>query len=192
MSSLILESHVRDGLEVAREIGLPGEVAAFIPEHQGTTLMQYFYEKAVELDPEVEERDYRYPGPRPQTKETALIMLADASEAIVRSLDDHSPKKLRGALSRLFEARMSDGQLDDCGLTMADLNKVRDAFIHVLTGVFHGRVKYQWQKRGGEKELEGAAGRRVFYPELETAIGTRKTPSGFASTSQATSKARRR
>ena len=147
MSSLILESHVRDGLEVAREIGLPGEIAAFIPEHQGTTLMQYFYEKAAGLDPEVEEIDYRYPGPRPQSKETALIMLADASEAIVRSLDDHSPKKLRGALTRLFEARIADSQLDDCGLTMADLNKVRDAFIHVLTGVFHGRVKYQWQKR---------------------------------------------
>ena len=110
----------------------------------------------------------------------------------MRSLDDHSPKKLRGALTRLFEARIADGQLDDCGLTMADLNKVRDAFIHVLTGVFHGRVKYQWQKEGGEEALGGATGTRVFYPELETAIGTRETPRGFASTSRATSKARRR
>jgi putative nucleotidyltransferase with HDIG domain len=192
MSSLILESHVRDGLEVAREIGLPGDVACFIPEHQGTTLMQYFYEKATELDPEVEERDYRYPGPRPQTKETGLVMLADASEAIVRSLDDHNPKKVRAALARLFEVRISDGQLDDCRLTMADLAKIREAFTHVLIGVFHGRVKYQWQKDGGEDALAETKGSRVFYPELETAIGTRGTPGGFASSSQATRQVRRR
>ena len=187
MSSLILESHVRDGLEMAKEIGLPGKVAAFIPEHQGTTLMQYFYNKALELDPEVEELDYRYPGPRPQTKETGIVMLADASEAIVRSLDDHSPKMLRAALSRLFEARISDGQLDDCGLSMRDLKKIREAFTHVLTGVFHGRIKYQWQKGDGEKALGESKGPRVFHPELETAIGTRESPSGFTGSSPTSS-----
>jgi len=188
MSSLILESHVREGLELAREIGLPDDVAAFIPEHQGTTLMQYFFKKAQETDPEAEERDYRYPGPRPRTKETGIVMLADAAEATVRSLSDHSPNKIRAVLSRLFETRISDGQLDDCGLTMADLARIRDAFTHVLTGVFHGRVKYQWQKDGGEEALGGGKGTRVFYPELETGIGTRSRPGEFASSSQAADK----
>jgi hypothetical protein len=191
MSSLILESHVREGLEMAREIGLPREVAAFIPEHQGTTLMQYFFTKAQEMDPEVEEKDYRYPGPRPQSKETALVMLADAAEATVRSLDDQSTKKIRGALTRLFEARIRDGQLDDCGLTMADLNRIRDAFAHVLTGVFHGRVKYQWQKKGGEEALGESKGTRVFHPELETAIGSREAPGEFAGSGQAGRQERR-
>jgi hypothetical protein len=191
MSSLILESHVREGLEMAREIGLPKEVAAFIPEHQGTTLMQYFFTKAQEMDPEVEEKDYRYPGPRPQSRETALVMLADAAEATVRSLDDQSTKKIRGALTRLFEARIRDGQLDDCGLTMADLNRVRDSFAHVLNGVFHGRVKYQWQKKGGEEALGESKGTRVFHPELETAIGSREAPGEFAGSGQAGRQERR-
>ncbi len=183
MSSLILESHVREGLEVAREVGLPNRVAAFIPEHQGTTLMQYFYNKALELDPEVDERDYRYPGPRPQSKETAIVMLADAAEATVRSLDEHTPNRIRAVLARLFEARISDGQLDECGLTMANLAKIRDAFTHVLTGVYHGRVKYQWQMAGGEAALEGGE-QRVFHPELETGIGMREAAHGFARPSE--------
>jgi putative nucleotidyltransferase with HDIG domain len=175
MSSLILESHVREGMELAREIGLPRAVAAFIPEHQGTTLMQYFYTKALELDPEVEELDYRYPGPRPQSRETAIIMLADAAEAIVRSLDEQSLKNIRTAIARLFEVRLADGQLDECGLTMADLVRIREAFAHVLAGVYHGRVKYQWQREGAERRAAAPDAERVFYPELETGIGEGST-----------------
>jgi putative nucleotidyltransferase with HDIG domain len=185
MSSLILESHVRDGLELAREIGLPDRVAAFIPEHQGTTLMQYFFTKAQELDPEVDERDYRYPGPKPQSRETAVVMLADAAEATVRSLDEPSAKKIRAALGRLFEARMADGQLDDSGLSLSDMPRIREAFVHVLTGVFHTRVKYQWQRAGGEEALAESKGRRVFHPELETGIGSREAASAFAGSSAA-------
>jgi len=170
MSSLILESHVREGLELAREIGLPRAVAAFIPEHQGTTLMQYFYNKAAESDPEVDERDYRYPGPKPQSKETAIVMLGDAAEATVRSLDEQTPNRIRMVLSRIFDLRIRDGQLDEYGLTIADMARVREAFTHVLTGVFHGRVKYQWQKDGGEERAGGGSGERVFHPELETGI----------------------
>jgi putative nucleotidyltransferase with HDIG domain len=190
MSSLILESHVREGLELAREIGLPGQVAAFIPEHQGTTLMQYFYNKALELDPEVEERDYRYPGPRPRTKETAIVMLGDAAEATVRSLDEQSPQRIRAVLDRIFELRTSDGQLDECGVTVSDLAKIREAFTHVLSGVFHGRVKYQWQKDGGEEQLGAAAAERVFHPELETGLGTETIPGSrsYAAVSQAPGK----
>jgi cyclic-di-AMP phosphodiesterase PgpH len=183
MSSLILESHVREGLELARDVGLPRAVAAFIPEHQGTTLMQYFFNKAQELDPEVEERDYRYPGPRPQSKETAIVMLADAAEATVRSLDDPSPKRIRVALDRLIEARLADRQLDECGLTVADLARVREAFTHVLSGVLHSRVKYPWQTAGGERALGESHGTRVFRPELETGIVSIEVPGEFAGTS---------
>ena len=184
MSSLILESHVREGLELARAIGLPKRVADFIPEHQGTTLMQYFYNKAMEQDPEVDERDYRYPGPKPQSKETAIVMLADTAEATVRSLDDPTPNKIRATLAKMFEARIADGQLDESGLSLSDLPKIRDAFTHVLSGVYHGRVKYQWQKEGGEDALEGGREERVFHPELETAIGTGEAPGGAASPPQ--------
>ena len=191
MSSLILESHVREGLELAREIGLPRTVAAFIPEHQGTTLMQYFFNKALEMDPEVEERDYRYPGPRPQSKETAVVMLADAAEATVRSLDDPSPKRIRAALDRLFDARFGDGQLDDCGLTVADLTKVREAFTHVLSGVLHSRVKYPWQTAGGERALGESGGAHVFHPELETGIVSIEVSGELASTSAGSGSLRR-
>jgi hypothetical protein len=180
MSSLILESHVSEGLELAREIGLPHQVAAFIPEHQGTTLMQYFYNKAAEQDPEVDENDYRYPGPKPQSKETAIVMLADAAEATVRSLDEQSPKRIRAVLARILEMRAADGQLDECGLTVRDLSRIREAFTHVLTGVFHGRVKYQWQKDGGEARLAGEEPERVIHPELETGLGTRDLPQPYA------------
>jgi hypothetical protein len=191
MSCLILESHVREGLELAREIGLPRAVAAFIPEHQGTTLMQYFFNKALEMDPEVEERDYRYPGPRPQSKETAVVMLADAAEATVRSLDDPSPKRIRAALDRLFDARFGDGQLDDCGFTVADLTKVREAFTHVLSGVLHSRVKYPWQIAGGERALGESGGAHVFHPELETGIVSIEVSGELASTSAGSGSLRR-
>ncbi len=192
MSSLILESHVREGMELAREVGLPTRVAAFIPEHQGTTLMQYFFTKASEMDAEVDERDYRYPGPKPQSKETAIVMLADAAEATVRSLDEHTPDRIRAVLDRTFQSRIVDGQLDECGLTLADLAGIRDAFIHVLIGVYHGRVKYQWQKDGGEESLADDMVESVFRPELETALGTREAPRGFANTPSAAAKTRRR
>jgi putative nucleotidyltransferase with HDIG domain len=192
MSSLILESHVREGMELAREVGLPTRVAAFIPEHQGTTLMQYFFTKASEMDAEVDERDYRYPGPKPQSKETAIVMLADAAEATVRSLDEHTPDRIRAVLDRTFQSRIVDGQLDECGLTLADLAGIRDAFIHVLIGVYHGRVKYQWQKDGGEESLADDMAESVFRPELETALGTREAPRGFANPPPAAAKTRRR
>ena len=191
MSSLILESHVREGLELARDIDLPRTVAAFIPEHQGTTLMQYFFNKAQELDPEVDERDYRYPGPRPQSRETAIVMLADAAEATIRSLDDPSPKRIRAALDRLFEARLVDGQLDESGLTMADLVHIREAFTHVLSGVLHSRVKYPWQSAGGERALGESRGARVFRPELETGIVSIEVPGEFAGASAGSSSLRR-
>lgn len=146
MSCLILESHVREGIEMARELKLPRVVADFIPEHQGTTLMSYFFHKALEMDPGVDERDYRYPGPKPQSKETAIVMLADSVEATARSLSDPTPSRLKAVVKRIIDQRAADGQLDECNLTLQELARVRDAFVPILVGLFHGRIRYQWQK----------------------------------------------
>jgi hypothetical protein len=157
MSCLILESHVREGIELARELKLPRVVRDFIPEHQGTTLMSYFYHKALEMDPGVDERDYRYPGPKPQSKETAIVMLADSVEATSRSLTDPTPSRIKAVVKRIIDQRVADGQLDECNLTHQELARVRDAFIPVLVGLFHGRVQYQWQEKA--KSVGGTTAR---------------------------------
>jgi hypothetical protein len=139
---LILGSHVRDGIQMAREAGLPREIIDFIPEHHGTNLMSYFYHKAVERDNGVEEQDFRYPGPRPGRKETAIVMLADSVEATARSLDDPTPGSIRTVVKRIIEKRAEEGQLDGSNLTFADLVRVRDTFATVLDRFFHGRIQY--------------------------------------------------
>jgi putative nucleotidyltransferase with HDIG domain len=167
MSCLILESHVREGIEMARELRLPKRVADFIPEHQGTTLMSYFFHKALEMDPGVDERDYRYPGPRPQSKETAIVMLADSVEATARSLADPSPSRIKAVVKRIIDQRAADGQLDECNLTLEDLARARDAFVPVLVGLFHGRVQYQWQKESPTPEKDRPEGGRADRNPLD-------------------------
>jgi putative nucleotidyltransferase with HDIG domain len=142
MSCLILGSHVRDGIQMAREARLPREIIAFIPEHHGTNLMSYFYHKALERDDNVEEQDFRYPGPRPHRKETAIVMLADSVEATARSLEDPTPGTIRTVVKRIIDKRADDGQLNGSDLTLADLVKVRDTFVTVLDRFFHGRIQY--------------------------------------------------
>jgi len=181
MSCLILESHVREGQEMAREMKLPKRVADFIPEHQGTTLMSYFFHKALEMDPGVEERDYRYPGPKPQSKETALVMLADSVEATARSLADPSPSRIKAVVKRIIDQRAADGQLDECNLSLQELARARDAFVPVLVGLFHGRIQYQWQKTpdggfpdaGGGRRAEAGGG---LNPRGD--VGARSEPGG--------------
>ncbi len=148
MSALILGSHVKDGIELARREKLPGIVVDAIQEHHGTTVMAFFYQKALEYDSRdsVNVDDFRYPGPRPRSKETALIMLADSAEAAVRSLKDPTPPRIRAIVQRIFEARMNDGELDDCRLTLLDIAVIRETFIQLLTGIFHARVPYPSQE----------------------------------------------
>ncbi len=146
MSCLVLGSHVREGMLMAQDAGLPREIIAFIPEHHGTTLMSYFYHKASEADDSVDESDFRYPGPRPHRKETAIVMLADSVEATARSIPDPTPGNLRTVVTRLVEGRMRDGQLDESDLTLADLAKVREAFGVVLNRFFHSRIQYPGQE----------------------------------------------
>lgn len=151
MSSLIIAAHVKDGIALGRQYGLPEEVIDFIPMHHGTTRIDYFYNKAVELakqdpDPtridEIKEADYRYPGPKPQTKETGIMMLADAVEASARTIEEPTPERIEDAISSLITKRFEEGELDECPLTLKDLTRIKAAFLNVLVGVYHSRVRY--------------------------------------------------
>ena len=142
MSCLIIEAHVREGAEIARKERLPKAVVNAILEHHGTTLMSFFFHKAREQDPNADERDFRYPGPKPRSKETAVLMLADAVEAAARSLNEPTPSRIRGVVTRILDARVKDGQLDESPITFEELAKIRESFIPILTALFHARVDY--------------------------------------------------
>jgi hypothetical protein len=142
LSSLTVSSHVRDGIELAREYGLPQAVIDFIPQHHGTTLLAYFYHRALERGDALDEGAFRYEGPKPQTPETAIVMLADAVEATIRSLNRPTPDRIEEIVRRLIREKMEDGQLDECGLTFRDLNTIAAAFVRILSGVLHPRLEY--------------------------------------------------
>ena len=144
LSALIIGSHVKDGVELARQHRLPDVIQQFIRQHHGTTVMRYFYEKARDLDTGdgVAEVDYRYEGPKPQTKEAAIVMLADASEATTRTLKNPNAASIEQVVRRLIRERLQDGQLDEANLTLRDLDTVARTFTRVLTGVFHTRIEY--------------------------------------------------
>jgi putative nucleotidyltransferase with HDIG domain len=146
MSALIIASHVKEGIEMARRIRLPQEVEDFIPMHHGTTRIEYFYQRALsqhkEGDPAVQESGFRYPGPRPHSKETSILMLADGIEAASRALENPSRKRLEGLIDSIVEARLEDGQLDNTNLTFRELNTIKESMLSVLTGIYHVRVKY--------------------------------------------------
>lgn len=154
LSTLIITSHVRDGLEIAREYKLPAIISAFIAQHHGSDLVKFFYHRAAENGGEtIEESDFRYPGPKPQTKETAIVSLADPVEAAVRALSKPSPSKIEGLVRKIIRERLDDGQLDESDLTFKDLNKIADAFTKVLNGIFHARVQYP--EKITREEIEG-------------------------------------
>ena len=146
MSALVLVSHIKEGIAFAEEHGLPAPLVDVIPQHHGTRLMQYFYRRAVhhkkEGDEEVRDADFRYPGPLPQTKEAALIMMADTVEAVSRLVEDPSPARLRTMIRDNIRDILEDGQLDECNLTLADLTRVADAFLTVVAGMHHQRIDY--------------------------------------------------
>jgi putative nucleotidyltransferase with HDIG domain len=146
MSSLILINHVKEGGEMALEYRLGDEIRNVIQQHHGTTLIKYFYGKAKEQeDPEVQqikEKDFRYPGPKPQTKEAGLVMLADAIEAASKTLPDPTTAKIKGMVQKIINRIFTDGQLDECELTLRDLNAIAKSFNRVLDGIFHQRIEY--------------------------------------------------
>lgn len=139
--------HVKEGIKLAEENDLPNEILDFIPMHHGTMTMSFFYEKAKKLygEEKVNIHDYRYPGPKPDTKETAIIMLADGCESAVRAIEEPDTSKVENVIDNIVEARIDDGQLDDSPITLADLKKIKEAFMNILLGQHHKRIRYPKQ-----------------------------------------------
>ncbi len=145
LSTLIITSHTEDGAEMAREYNLPKPVVDIIAQHHGTGLVGFFYSLALEKDTNektVNEEDFRYSGPKPQTKEAALVMMADSVEAAVRALQKPTPGRVEGVVRKVIKEKLHDGQLDECDLTFKDLDIIANAFVRVLSGIFHNRVEY--------------------------------------------------
>lgn len=155
-SAHIIVSHVKDGVDLARKYDLPKRIVDFIAEHHGTTLATYFYQRAQETasegSPGPDPARFRYPGPKPRSKETAILMLADACEAAVRSLRPATGEEIGAIVRKLIVERMEDGQLDDSALTLRDLDEIQEAFTATLQGVFHPRIRYPGQEEKGRRE----------------------------------------
>ena len=160
-SAEILRAHVREGLKLAEEAKLPSVVKDFIREHHGTQRIEYFLAKARRETPEevVDPNDFCYPGPKPQTKETGIAMLADAVESASRTLGDPSPERIRALIETLVSDRAGGGQLDECGLTFRDLDRVKHEFAHVLTGLYHHRIDYPDPAGARDRIAEAAPAR---------------------------------
>jgi putative nucleotidyltransferase with HDIG domain len=162
VSAGILKQHVVDGIDLAYKAKLPKALIAYIPQHHGTAIMSYFFARAREAaEPgvTVDDHKFRHSGPKPQTREAALIMLADGVEASVRSLAARDEASIRAMVSRIIEERTSDGQFDECDLTLRDLERIREAFVEQLLGMYHTRVAYP-QNTVVELESRRAAGGR--------------------------------
>jgi hypothetical protein len=154
-SARLIRNHVIDGLMLAKEAGLPDVVQAFIPEHHGTTEITYFLSRARLLakDGRVNPAEFRYPGPRPQSAETAVAMLADSAEAVVRVLDDRSPDRVREAIEQLVAQKLASGQLDEAPLSLVDIDRIKREFARVMSGTYHKRTGYP-RAAGPAPELE--------------------------------------
>ena len=146
-SAELIINHVQKGIDLAKEYKLPHDITNFIPMHHGTMVVTYFYEKLKEKlgADKVNINDFRYPGPKPNTKETALVMLADACESTVRSMSEQDPKKVENVVNNLIKYRIDDGQLDDAPLTLEDIKKIKQSFLGILIGQHHKRIRYPKQ-----------------------------------------------
>jgi len=189
MSSMILTSHVKEGLELARHYKLPREVMDMIQQHHGSSLITFFYEKAKEQPngAELSEQDYRYPGPKPQSRVAALIMMADAVEAASKVITEATPARITALIDKVIDHIYLTGQLDECELTLKDIYEIKKSFAYILTGIFHRRVEYPGFDFEGRKDRDEdihkqppkedkakpkAPGERV--PESPQAAGTTK------------------
>jgi putative nucleotidyltransferase with HDIG domain len=142
LSTLIITSHIKDGLEMAKEHKLPEKIQEIIAQHHGDSLVTFFYHKALEENPEIPEDAFRYDGIKPQSKEAALVLLADSVEAAVRSQKENTPGRIEGLVRKMIKEKFDEGLLDNCDLTFRDLDKISIAFVKVLSGIFHSRVEY--------------------------------------------------
>lgn len=165
MSRLILESHVREGAMLGAREKLPHIVVEGVRQHHGNSLMAFFWHKARRQDTGAREEEYRYPGPRPQFREAALVMIADQVDAAARALEDPTPSRIKGVVVKVLETRLADGDLDDSELTLSDLARIRDALVPVLAAFFHARTAYQ----GPEEDARRSAAVRDREPVPKSA-----------------------
>ena len=155
----LISRHVKEGVELAKENDLPDEIIDFIPMHHGTNTMTFFYEKAKERygEEKVDIKEYQYPGPKPDSKETAIIMLADGCESAVRAIEEPDPVKVENVIDKIIKTRIDDGQLDESPLTFSDITKIKEAFLSILVGQHHRRIRYPKQdemEKGIDEETE--------------------------------------
>ena len=158
MSLLVIIGHVKDGLELAQEYGLPRVLRHFIESHHGTSLVEYFFhaarEAAADEGEEVEEFSYRYPGPKPRTKEAAILLLCDGIESAARTMKDPTPSRIETLVRTMSRRRLDDGQLDESDLTFSDLRVIEDSIIKSLCAIYHSRIVYP----GGREEKDEREG----------------------------------
>jgi hypothetical protein len=158
MSLLVIIGHVKDGIELGKEYDLPKEILHFIETHHGTTLVEYFYHAAMreadETGESINEMQFRYPGPKPKTKEAAVLMIADAVESASRTLPDPNPGRIEALVRELSRKRLLDHQFDECGLTFCDLAKIEDAIITRLNSIYHTRIKYPEEEKPNPNDAE--------------------------------------
>ncbi len=172
MSLLIIVAHVKDGLEMARAYGLPRVLLPFIAEHHGTTVVRYFHHAANEAaarrsrgrhDREIPESEFRYPGPKPRSKESAILMICDGCEGAVRALSEPTPGRIESMVHQVVMDRLNDGQFDDCDITMRELNLVEQSVVRSLCAIHHGRIKYP---KSGERPARPGAGTDAVEPPV--------------------------
>ncbi|MFN8672103.1 MAG: HDIG domain-containing protein [Candidatus Sericytochromatia bacterium] len=149
LSALVITSHVKEGIELAKEYKLPNIIIDFIPMHHGTSLVAYFYHQAkqTEKPEDVIEEHFRYPGPKPRTKETAILMLADACEAAVRAISKPTVEQIQKTISKIIKARLDDGQLSEAPLTLVDLDRIGTEFLRILQSLYHSRIEYPSEEK---------------------------------------------
>jgi len=172
MSLLVIIGHVKNGIELAREYGLPRSIQHFIESHHGTTLVEYFYHaaktKAEMKEETVAEVEYRYPGPKPRTKEAAILILADAIESSARSMPEPNPSRIENLVRKLASKRLADGQLDECDLTFRELALIQDAMISRLQAIYHSRISYPGV-RADEDETDRSRGATTIVTRVPPA-----------------------
>jgi len=159
ISRLVILNHVKEGVELARKNNLNPRIIDFILQHHGTSLMYYFYQKSLEEAEDAEsvkEENYRYPGPKPQSRETAIVLLADSSEGACRSIDEPNPRKIEDVVRKVINNKFIDGQLDECNLTLKEIELIALTFTRVLSAMYHSRVKYPEKKNGDSRNKKPA------------------------------------
>ena len=170
MSKLVIINHVKEGVELAKKYKLSPRLIDFIQQHHGTSLVYYFYRRALETledDHEVKEEGFRYPGPKPDSKETAIVLLADSVEAAARALKDPTPSKIEEVVHKIINNKFIDGQLDECELTLKDIENISTVFIRMLGGIYHSRVTYPERTSKSENNGKKSSEENSHQPEKD-------------------------